>query len=264
MSYVSLSVTDVAVASLLILFNAVISWAFRLGLARGLAVSAVRMVVQLALVGVVLKLIFASGEPALTVLAGLVMVLAATYEVSSRQQFKLSGFATHGLSGSTLLLVGTFVTLFAVGGVIRPSPWFAPQYALPVLGMVLGNALTGVSLVLDTMSGTARRERPGIEARLALGATRFEALSGVMRQALKTAMVPILNAMAASGVVWLPGMMTGQIMAGADPLEASKYQIVIMALIAGGTSLAVLMTALGSVYLLTDERHRLRVDRLRP
>ena len=112
------------------------------------------------------------------------------------------------------------------------------------------------------MTSAAIRERAQIEARLALGATRFVAFEDILRRSLRTGLMPILNAMAAAGVVSLPGMMTGQILAGIDPVEAAKYQVLIMFLIAGATSVAVLAGALASVWLLTDERHRLRLDRL--
>ena len=128
--------------------------------------------------------------------------------------------------------------------------------------MVLGNALTGVGLVLNTLTTSAHRDRAAIEARLALGATRHEAMSDILRGALKTGMMPIVNAMAASGIVSLPGMMTGQILAGVDPIEATKYQILIMFVIAGSTALGVVVAGFGGVYLLTDDRHRLRLDRL--
>ena len=122
--------------------------------------------------------------------------------------------------------------------------------------------MTGVSLVLSTFIETAHRERPAIEARLASGKTRFEALDTVLQRALKTGMMPILNAMATTGIVSLPGMMTGQILAGADPVEAAKYQMMIMFVIAGATALGVVIAGIGSIYLLTDDRHRLRIDRI--
>ncbi|HRD77766.1 MAG TPA: ABC transporter permease, partial [Hyphomicrobiaceae bacterium] len=79
---------------------------------------------------------------------------------------------------------------YAVGVVIGATPWWSPRYLLPILGMILGNALTSVSLVLETLTDAARRERPQIEARLALGATRFEALDGALKRALRTALMP--------------------------------------------------------------------------
>jgi putative ABC transport system permease protein len=166
-----------------------------------------------------------------------------------------------GLSSSTLLFIGTFVTLFGVGFVIAPDPWYAPRYVLPILGMVLGNTMTAVALVLESLSEAAQRERAAVEARLSLGAHRFEAFSGPLRSALRTAMTPMLNSMATTGIVALPGMMTGQIIAGADPVGAAKYQVMIMFLIAGATGLGSLLAAAGGVVLLTDERHRLRLPR---
>lgn len=264
MNYVSLDAFDLALAALLILVNAGVSLAFRLGLERTLTIVSVRMVAQLALIGLVLKWIFAQTSPLWTLALAAVMIAMAGYEVMSRQERRIAGFGSWGLGTSTLLFIGLLGTAFAIGAVIRPEPLLAPRYVLPILGMVLGNAMTGVSLALDTLTQTAHRERAAIEARLALGAPRFEALSDVTRRALKTGMMPIINAMAASGIVSLPGMMTGQILAGVDPVDATKYQILIMFLLAGTTALGVVLAVMGGVLLVTDERHRLRLDRLAP
>ncbi|MCB1528995.1 MAG: iron export ABC transporter permease subunit FetB [Hyphomicrobiaceae bacterium] len=262
MQYVSLSPLDLVVAASLILVNAAVSIAFRLGLERSLLLTTVRMVVQLLLIGLVLRWIFAQTSPIWTLLLATIMIAAAGYEAIARQERRIAGGLGYGLGTGTLLLVGTFATIFAVGGVIRPDPWYAPRYVLPILGMVLGNSLTGIALALDTLTSTAWRDRTAVEGRLALGQPRFDALRETTRRTLKTGLTPILNAMAASGVVSLPGMMTGQILAGVDPVEATKYQILIMFLIAGSTALGVLVATFGGVLLITDERHRLRLDRL--
>jgi putative ABC transport system permease protein len=128
--------------------------------------------------------------------------------------------------------------------------------------MVLGNTMTGIALGLDALTTGAVRDRAAIEARLALGATRRVAMLPVTRAALRGGSMPIVNAMAVAGLVSLPGMMTGQILAGAEPVEAPKYQILVMFLIAGGTGLGTVAAVLGGVYLLSDGRHRLRLDRL--
>jgi putative ABC transport system permease protein len=262
MSYVPLSLLDLALAAALLVANAAISWALRLQLERSLAIAAVRMVVQLALVGLVLKLIFAQTSPVWTVLMALVMVIAAGVEVVSRQHRRIAGWQVFELGTGTLLFTGLVITVLGVGVIIGPDPWYAPRYMLPILGMVLGNTMTALSLVLDTLTEAAHRERGAIEARLALGAHRFEAMHGVLRLALRTGMMPILNSMATTGIVALPGMMTGQILAGADPVEAAKYQVLIMFLIASATALGALFGGLGGVLLLTDKRHRLRLDRI--
>lgn len=264
MSYVALSLTDLALAAALVLINGAVSLFFRLGLERSLALAAARMVVQLTLIGFVLRLVFAQTSPLWAALIAMVMVAVAGYEVTSRQERRIRGWAAYGLGGGALLFVGTAAAVFAVAGIIRPEPWYAPRYILPILGMLLGNAMTGVSLTLDTITQSVVREQASVEARLALGAPRFLALEGVLRRGLKTGLMPILNAMAASGIVSLPGMMTGQILAGVDPVDATKYQIMIMFLIAGTTALSVVITGFSAVLMLTDARHRLRLDRLEP
>jgi putative ABC transport system permease protein len=264
MTYVSLGLSNVAIAASLIFINALISFGFKLNLERTLAVAAIRMVVQLAAVGFVLRLIFEATSPWVTLAAGLFMAGVAGIEAGSRLERPFEGWRAYGLGATTLLVTGLLAAIFTSTVIIGPDPWYQPRVIIPILGMVLGNALTGVSLVLDTLSDVASRERVAIEARLALGATRFTAFDVVLKRALRTGMIPILNTMAAAGVVSLPGMMTGQILAGVAPMEAAKYQMMILFVIAGSTALAVIATALGGLLLLTDDRHRLRLDRLKP
>lgn len=262
MTYVPLDIADLALAAALILINGLVSWVFALGLERTLLINTVRMTTQLALIGFVLKWIFEQTSPLWTAVLALVMVLIAGYEIVSRLSRKPKGFEAYLLGSGTLLVVGTLATVFAVAGIIGPEPWYQPRYVLPILGMVLGNAMTGIALTASTLLETTLRDRAAIEARLSLGADRYTAMGSTLRLALKTGMMPILNAMAASGVVALPGMMTGQILAGLDPIEATKYQIMIMFVIAGATALGVVIAGYATVLLVTDARHRLRLDRL--
>jgi len=262
MSTIALTPLDLALAANLLAINAAISWGFGLRLERSIALAAARMVVQLALIGLVLKFIFAQTSPVWTLALVLVMAAAAGVEVVTRQHRRLKGWQALGLSSATLLFIGVAITSLGVGVIIGPEPWYAPRYVLPILGMVLGNAMTAMTLVLNAFCETLVRERAAIEARLALGAERREAVSGALRTSLRTGMTPILNSMATTGIVALPGMMTGQILAGADPLEAVKYQILIMFLIAAATALAAFFGGLGAMLLLTDKRHRLRLERL--
>jgi putative ABC transport system permease protein len=209
----------------------------------------------------VLKFIFAQTSAVWTILFAFVMAIAAGCEIVMRQERRFKGWHALLMSSSPAFLAG-LVTTFIALAVIQPQPWYAPRILLPILGMLAGNALSGVALVLDAMTSAAARERSSIEARLALGATRFVAFEDILRRSLRTGLMPILNSMAAAGVVSLPGMMTGQILAGIDPVEAAKYQVMIMFLIAGATAISVLAAALACIHLLTDERHRLRLERL--
>lgn len=262
MSYVPLDVFDLMLAGTLVLLNGALSLALRLEIERPLMISVVRMVVQLTLVGLALSTLFSLVSPLWTGLAALTMVLFAGREVMARQERSLTGFWRYGLGTACMLLAAGLVTVFALTTQISPEPWYHPRYALPLLGMVLGNSMTGIALGLQTLSTGVSRDRAAVEAQLALGATRWEALRPVVRSSLHSAFMPIINSMAATGLVALPGMMTGQILAGVDPGEAVKYQLLVMFLIAGGTGFGSLAAVLGAGYRLTDSRHRLRLDHL--
>ncbi len=264
MTYVPLDISDLVVAASLMLINGLVSWAFALKLERTLFINSVRMALQLAMIGFVLKWIFAQTSPVWTAGLATIMILVAGYEIVSRLSRRPKGLSAYLLGSGTLFLVGTLGTGFAVLGIIGPDPWYQPRYVLPILGMVLGNAMTGIALTTSTLFESANRDRTAIEARLSLGANRFSAMGETLRLSLRTGLMPILNAMAASGIVSLPGMMTGQILAGLDPIEATKYQIMIMFLIAGATALGVVIAGYAGVLLITDNRHRLRLDRLHP
>jgi putative ABC transport system permease protein len=263
-SYIALTYWDLAAASSLILINAGLSVIFRLRLHRSLLIAAIRMAVQLTLVGLVLTTLFSIVSPLWTGLAALGMVLFAGHEAAQRQARPLSGWWSYGLGTGSMMMASVLVTVFALLTALRPNPWYDPRYAIPLLGMILGNCMTGVALGLDTLTTSVVARRAGIEAQLMLGATRQEAVAPVTREALRSALMPTINSMSATGVVSLPGMMTGQILGGVPPAEAVKYQILVMFLIAGGTGLGAVASVLGGVYRLTDGRHRLRLDRLRP
>lgn len=263
MSVISLGFWDLAAASLLLLLNGMLSLWLSLGIERQLLVAAVRMVVQLIAVGAVLTLLFGTASLAWTCVMGLAMVLLAGREIMARQVHRLAGWWGYGLGTATMAFASASLTLLALLGSIRPDPWFAPQYAIPLFGMILGNAMTGISLGLDALTTAVVAEKPAIEARIALGASRFEALQPILRQALRRGLMPTINAMAAMGIVSLPGMMTGQILAGVPPEQAVRYQLLIMFLISGSTGLGLFMALVGGAWRLTDHRHRLRPDRLK-
>ena len=262
--FIPIAISDLALAAVLVVLNGALSLALQLRLERPLAIATVRMVVQLSLVAVVLTILIRIVSPLWTAVAALAMVLFAGREIMARQERRLDGFWAYGLGTACMLVAAAVVTGFALGTQLRPEPWYHPRYALVLLGMILGNTMTGIALGLNTLTTALARDRAGVEAQLALGATRREALQPATRAALNTAMMPIINAMAATGLVALPGTMTGQILAGIDPAQAVRYQVLIMFLIAGSTSLGSVAAVLGGGIRLTDARHRLRLDRLRP
>ena len=264
MNYIQLGYSDLILPALLVIMNGVLSIALQLKLERQLAVASARMVIQLVLVGYVLTFLFAAVSPLWTALAAFIMVLFASREIVARQKRRLLGLWTYGLGAGCTLLAGGTVTMFSLLTQLRPDPWYHPRYALPLLGMILGNTMTGVSLGLDLLVSGVARERAAVDSCLALGGTRYQALLPMIRDALRGGFMPTINGMAAIGLVSLPGMMTGQILAGVEPVDAVKYQLLIMFLIAGGTGLGTLAAVIGGGWLLTDHRHRLRLDRIAP
>lgn len=259
---ITLSPFDLSLAAVLVLLLALTSWRMNLGISRRISIAAVRTTVQLLLIGLVLKLLFANAHPLWVLLLATIMVSVAGWEILSRQERKLKTWPGLGISTGSLLVSSFLVALLALGTIVQAQPWYHPQYAIPLLGMLLGNTMTGIALGMDRLVQASWQQREIIEQRLMLGETATRAISDIRRESTRAGMIPIINAMAAAGVVSLPGMMTGQILAGAPPVEAVKYQILIMFLVTAGTGFGVI----GSLWLLSkrlfDDRDRLRFDQL--
>jgi putative ABC transport system permease protein len=258
---IQLSALDLVVSAVLVLAAGAVSVALRLGMERRLAIAAARTVVQLLLVGYVLRFVFGLATvPAVLAMAA-VMVTAASRAAVQRASRTFGGATLRAFL--TLVVCGLLTTFTVTRLVIGVEPWWQPRYLIPLLGMVLGNGLTGISLCLDTLLESLSDRRAEVEMELALGATRWEAARGPLREAVRRGMIPIVNSMMVVGLVSLPGMMTGQILAGASPLEAVKYQIVIMFMVAGATSLGCIGMAMLVYRRLFNERHQLRAERIR-
>jgi len=259
---IQLSPLDMSLAALLVIALAAVSRRLQLKIGGRLLLSAFRTVIQLSLIGFVLKALFASAAPGWVALMAVVMLLAAGREVRARQKHRLRGTWGFGIGLSAMFISSFAVTILALTVVVSPAPWYAPRYAIPLLGMLLGNTMNGLSLSVNHLTQNVRTQRAAIETRLALGQTKSEAIDDIRRESIRTGLIPIINAMAAAGLVSLPGMMTGQILAGNPPLDAVKYQILIMFLIAGGTGFGTLAAVWMTSRRLFDDRHRLRLDRL--
>ena len=257
-----LTLLNLSAAAALILINAGVSLVLKLELGRRLLWASLRTVVQLSLLGLILKWIFEAKHWAVVGGLMLFMTVVAGLSAVSRTERRYPGIWWNGMIAAA---TGAWVvTFFTLAFVIPPAAWSDKigQYAIPLLGMVLGNTLNGLSLGLDRFAETLATKRDEIEMRLCLGATRWEAAREAIRHAIRTGMVPIINSMTVVGLVSLPGMMTGQLLAGAEPVSAVKYQIMIMFVIAAGTALGTVTAVLLSYRRLFDSRHRLCSDRL--
>jgi len=254
---------DLVIAAALLVLDGGLSVALGLGLHRAMLIAAARMAVQLLLIGVVLRTVLQSGSGAATVGILVVMTLVAVREAAARPRHRLARHGNYWVAGLAVGASTALAALLALTTALRPEPWWNPRYAIPVTGIVLGSAFGTASLTLDGVLGAAAAARAGIEARLALGHPFAAATRPLVADAIRRGLMPVLNQMAAAGLVTLPGTMTGQILAGLDPVEAVKYQILLMLLLAGASALAAIITAQLAARRLTDGRQRLRLDRLR-
>jgi putative ABC transport system permease protein len=235
-SYLELSYGQVALAAALILVNVAISATLRLGLGRSLLVASVRTVVQLLLIGLVLQWVFHVER--WYVVLGLLAVMTAVAGVTAvgRNQRRYHGIVLDTIVSiwASSWVIGAFAVFAVMNGI---DNWYEPQYAIPLLGMILGNTLNGVSVGLGAYTEALETRRSEVDTLLALGATRWEASRQSTQHAIRVGMTPIINSMMVVGIVSLPGMMTGQLLSGVAPIQAVKYQIVIMFLLGAATAL---------------------------
>lgn len=234
---------DLVLAAALVLVAVGVARWQRLGLARRFAVGAVRATVQLVAVGYVLTGLFAADRWWLVLLALAAMLAAATHTAASRPKLRGESGRAPGARGALwqasglALLLGAGLTLAYVdAAVLRVRPWYDARYLVPLFGMILGNAMNGAALAAERLASEVDLRRGEVEAWLALGASPAQATAEAARQAMTAALLPAANALAVVGIVQLPGMMTGQILAGQSPLLAVRYQLVVVFMLAGATA----------------------------
>jgi len=217
---------DLALAFGLILIAVGISRWQKLGLAKDFVVGALRTVLQLVLVGYALVYVFALDRWYLVIAALILMLLAATRAAVNRQSKNSRKLLM--ITGAGLLLASGFTLLYITALVVRVHPWYDPRYLIPLFGMIVGSAMNAASIAAERLQGEMRARRAEIEAYLALGADYRQASAEAVRQALRASFIPTVNGLMVVGIVTLPGMMTGQILAGSSPLIAVRYQIVVV------------------------------------
>ena len=259
---ISLTAIDLLLASLLVIALVGLTVRLELGLGWQLIIAALRTTAQLLIVGMILKTVFAKAELPLIGLIVMVMLGVASWEILARQKRKLRGLWAFSISALSLFISSFLITVIALVLIIKVDPWYTPQYAIPMLGMLLGNTMNGIALGMDRLIQTSWQQRFVIEQRLMLGERHVDAIRDIRHDSMRAGMIPMINAMAAAGIVSLPGMMTGQILAGSAPIEAVKYQILIMFLITAGTGFGVISVLHLISNRLFDDRQRLRFGRL--
>ena len=260
---ITLNHWDLILSAGLVFLLAGVTLLLKLGIASRLVVGAFRTTLQLSLLGLAVKFIFAQSGIGWLLLISSIMLLAAGREVLARQKRPFKGMLGYFLGTGAMMISSFFVALFALYFLIEAQPWYQPQYAIPLVGILLGNTMNGISLGLDRLTSLSWEKRFEIEGRLLLGQSASESILLIKQEAFRIGLTPIVNTMAAAGLVSLPGLMTGQILAGGEPFEAAKYQIMIIFLIVAGTGFGILFALQLAAKNLFDERMRLRLDRLK-
>jgi putative ABC transport system permease protein len=234
-SIIDLSLWDLVTVYSLLLMSIGLAHLLKAGQSKDLFWSGLRMFVQLLVVGYVLHLIFALETPLPVLLILIVMIGFAVQTIGARVRTKMPHF--YRVVGTAILFGCGGMTFFFCSLVIGLEPWYDPRYLIPLAGMIIGNSMTGASLAVERLAAEFRERRDEIETGLCLGGSIQTVSETAVSSAFRAALIPSVNAMAAMGLVFLPGMMTGQILSGTEPLIAVKYQIAIMCVITGSVSL---------------------------
>ena len=190
-----------------------------------LFIASIRMTVQLVLAGVMLTYIFKNPSPLYVILYIMLMMAMAIHTVLSRNKGINRSFAL--IVSLSLVASGALVLFFFISSIVGVS-FFNPQYTIPLSGMIMGNAMTGVSLGLKTFHDNLNSQRTKIEVLMNVGVSPQNVLMPIVSKSLETALLPTLNSMLGMGIVSLPGMMTGQLLSGTLPTTAIMYQIAIL------------------------------------
>ena len=241
----------VAVSGLLVLVAvAIASWQ-RLGISREIVVAAVRALVQLVAIGAVLAWLFAHAGVA----GALAWVLAMTLVAANESRRRGAGIPHAYRAALIGIVVATASTLgvLVLGGVISTEP----QVLIPIGGMVVSGSMQASSLTLTSLRRSAIDNRPAVEAALSLGLPAPQAFAREMRTAVRTALVPTVDSTRVVGLISLPGTMTGLIIAGVDPLQAIRYQIIVMYMLLAAWAVSALVTARMAQGAMFDDAQRL-------
>jgi len=215
----------------------------RLGLEGNLTLATGRTVLQLLVVGYVLATVFALRSPLVVLMLLGVMLLTAAIVARNRISKKIPNLLP--LVAGAIFLGSTATLLYTIVLVVRPENWYEPRFLIPFAGIVLGNSMNAAAIAGERLVSTLNSSRLEIETHLSLGAAPAQAVARYRRDAIKAGMISIINSMMVVGLVTLPGVMVGQLLGGAEPLQAAAYQILIMFMLAFADLVTTLLVTTG-------------------
>lgn len=231
-----MSISSLLIASLLLLIPIFISYKQKLNLEKELIISVLRAVIQLVIVGFFLEKIFNVNNFIFTSILILIMIFNAAYNAKKR-----GNGIKNALSISFIaILIGTVITLSVL--VISGAISYSPNDVIPVSGMIISNSMVAIGLSYRNLHNSFKEKSLQVETMLSLGSDINMASKDIIRDSIKTAIVPSIDSAKTLGIVSLPGMMTGLILAGASPLTAIKFQIMVTFMILSSTTIATLIS----------------------
>ncbi|WWC87291.1 uncharacterized protein L201_002179 [Kwoniella dendrophila CBS 6074] len=257
----TLTWTNVFIGLLFILFDALLSLVLGLGIGGSLVVAAARCIIQLSVMGLILDRVFASnnvwGVIGIAALLNLLGAFEATYNKSKRRFTNMFPLILASMLSGTVP-ISVLGTRYAMS----QNPFWKPDQYVPIIGMILGNAISSIGIGLNTVHKEFTENKDKIETYLAFGASRFEACKPIGKEALKLALLPTVNQMSVIGLISIPGMMTGAIVGGKSVNQAARLQMIIMFMISASSALCTLLALFFSLTTLIDSKCRIRVDKL--
>jgi putative ABC transport system permease protein len=238
---IDVSLTDVLATLALVAVAVAVSRWQRTELEGDIAVAVARSFVQLTAIGYVIKLIFEQDNIGFVVLLIAVMVVFGALTARNRARRVPGAFVP--LLGALALAGASTLLLVVALGVFEPKP----RFLVPVGGMVVGNSMTAAAVALNRLGDEVRSSARQIEATLALGATSTQAMLPIIRRSLRSGTIPLIDSTKTTGLIFFPGTMVGMLLAGADPIDAVRLQLILLYTLLGSVSLAALV-ATGLAY----------------
>ncbi|MCL2064429.1 MAG: iron export ABC transporter permease subunit FetB [Candidatus Cloacimonetes bacterium] len=218
------------------LLVALVAFLAKLGITKSIFIGTIRSFLQLILMGYVLSFIFKANEWYYTVLIVLIMYVFAAWDSFKGIKFRPKNIFTN--SFLAMFLGSIFPLIYMFYALMTVKPWFNPQYIIPISAMVISNTMSGISICLNHFGSNIKLRKLEVEAKLSLGANINQATEEIQKSSIKAGLIPTVNALMVLGIVKLPGMMTGQIIGGVDPVESVKYQLLIMYIISASTAVS--------------------------
>ncbi|MCL9782067.1 ABC transporter permease [Vibrio sp. S4M6] len=254
---INISWLQLLLFAITLLIPFIINFQYKLQLNREIVTSVVRMSVQLILVGIYLEYLFSINNFYVNAAWILLMVLIGSSAVISKSQLPKTRLFIPVFAGLFVALIPMLAILcFAL---VRPTPLYSAQYVIPLAGMLLGNSLSGNIVALQNLFTALEERSSEYEAAISLGAPISYATRPYIQSAMQKSLAPILASMTTTGLVTLPGMMTGQILSGTSPLLAIKYQLMIMIAIFVTMSVSITLSLRLSIWNAIDKGGKILV-----